>query len=302
MPIPLNVQGVTPSDPLARRQKLINELLDASKPSSSTVPKFDFPVDALKKVADSLRDGKHHLASISVSALIGSCSLFPAGNEEDTEGEFVRRLSAYLGDCGYNAPLDDPMEDVIPWLAGTSPDMYPDGELPKRVFVPASECAILLNGVYHSYIRGGTCSSKTYLAHADCDPMMDTEIHGTEMQSVVWKMAMECLQANEMVLAEVLFVMHMLLENPDLYFLFFHVCPPSSLEEVIATVICGALCPFSSSCGEARHMDCFNVGRMWAMFLLCCQIQQKERGVPTEACRFKRAVRGDRHRTVGDKS
>jgi hypothetical protein len=94
------------------------------------------------------------------------------------------------------------------------------------------------------------------------DSALNEELYGDEMCAVVWRLGVESVKLKEFVLAEVFFAMHMLLENPDLYFAFYVAPAPDTLDEILATVIFSAAAPLDAS----HASELVNAGRLWGSF------------------------------------
>jgi hypothetical protein len=99
---------------------------------------------------------------------------------------------------------------------------------------------------------------------SETDAAMGEELYGDEMHSVVWRMALECVKAREYALAEPLFVMQLLLENPDLFHALYLAPAPSSADEVVAHVVRVAA-PAGAAEGGA-HDELVNPGRLWGAY------------------------------------
>jgi hypothetical protein len=116
-------------------------------------------------------------------------------------------------------------------------------------------CA-LLNAVLEAHLSHVAVDATPRFLPAKDDLAMTQELYGDEMQGVAWRLAIECVHEHEYRLAECLFTMHLLLEHPDLFFLFFTAPAPTSLEDILFAV-CNAAQPSDRMCSMV------NAGRLW---------------------------------------
>jgi hypothetical protein len=119
---------------------------------------------------------------------------------------------------------------------------------------------VLLNAVLEAYLGTHRPGLDPRFPSAPVNQTLNVELYGDEFQRCVWRLAIECVKDREFSLAECLFVMHMLLEHPDLYMILFDVSVPDSLVEILRDVCYAA--DYTRKLSPEQTI--LNVGRMWA--------------------------------------
>eukprot|EP00760_Papus_ankaliazontas_P000292 PhM_4_TR10049/c0_g1_i1/m.99369 len=95
-----------------------------------------------------------------------------------------------------------------------------------------------------------------------------------DTQRCIWRLAVEAVRLREYRLAECLFDLALLTENPDMYFVLYAAVPPANLRDALDMVI-----------GSTRAMRTMSVARAWAQFYAAVHLSVSSDDYTLELCK-----------------
>ena len=209
----------------------------------------------IKEVCISLTLRKHYLSSTTVCALdmaMDLTSIYGVSDDSPKKAtetkSFASRIAALL-----SLPLKDaepePFGIAVENAASRDPRPAPD--------IP--DTAMLLSCALQQQTECDTLIPAVVMRRTNA--AVEQRVYACEMHCVCWRLAIECIKVQDpqLMLAEVLFVLHVLIDCPDLFFVLFSRPPPLTISEVVCVVVEYAM-------GDPPEGALMNPGRLWGTF------------------------------------